>query len=55
VRDQGTGFDKPAKNSGHGLGNLQSRLEKLGGQCQIESIPGAGTCVTLKLPLPAAG
>ena len=55
VRDQGTGFDKPAKNSGHGLGNLQSRLEKLRGQCQIESIPGAGTCVTLKLPLPAAG
>ena len=55
VRDNGTGFDQSAKTFGHGLGNLQSRLEKLGGQCQIESVSGGGTSVTLKLPLPSAG
>ncbi len=55
VRDNGAGFDTSARSFGHGLGNLQSRLEKLGGQCQIESVPGGGTMVTLKLALPTAG
>ena len=53
VRDNGTGFEKSVKTFGHGLGNLQSRLEKLGGECQIETVAGGGTNVTLKLTLPA--
>jgi signal transduction histidine kinase len=54
VRDNGVGFDPSAKNSSHGLGNMRGRLEKLGGQCQIESAVGRGTLVTLRLPLSVA-
>jgi signal transduction histidine kinase len=53
VRDNGVGFDAATKSSSHGLGNMRGRLEKLGGQCQIESAAGRGTVVTLRLPLPA--
>jgi signal transduction histidine kinase len=51
VRDNGAGFEKSAKTFGHGLGNLQSRLEKLGGGCQIDTAPGGGTTVRLRLGL----
>ncbi len=54
VRDNGVGFDPAAKDSSHGLGNMRGRLEKLGGQCQIESAAGRGTLVTLRFPLSAA-
>lgn len=53
VRDNGAGFDRASKSFGHGLGNLHSRLAKLGGECQIESVPGGGTSVMLKLVLSA--
>lgn len=49
VVDNGGGFDKSGKSFGHGLGNLHNRLEKLGGDCQVDSIPGGGTTVTLRL------
>jgi signal transduction histidine kinase len=55
VKDNGCGFDPGTKSSAHGLGNLRGRLEKLGGQCQIDSAPGQGAAVTLKLPLAAPG
>jgi len=55
VKDNGTGFAPDTKGSAHGLGNMQGRLAKLGGQCHIDSTPGGGTTVTLKLALPAAG
>jgi signal transduction histidine kinase len=53
VRDNGVGFHPSTKNSSHGLGNMRGRLEKLGGQCHIESVAGRGTVVTVRLPLPA--
>jgi signal transduction histidine kinase len=49
VKDNGCGFDPATKGSAHGLGNLRGRLEKLGGECQIDAAPGRGTTVTLKL------
>ena len=55
VSDNGQGFAPDAKGSAHGLGNMQGRLAKLGGQCHINSTPGTGTTVTLKLVLPPAG
>ena len=53
VQDNGAGFDPGAKKPGIGLGSLQTRLEKLGGECQIESILGGGTRVKLTLKLAA--
>ena len=54
VKDNGAGFAPDTKGSAHGLGNMQGRLAKLGGACQIDSTPGGGTKVTLTLSLPAA-
>jgi signal transduction histidine kinase/ligand-binding sensor domain-containing protein len=47
VRDNGRGFD-PASvpkrpGRGNGLKNMRQRMEKLGGHCEIQSTPGAGT------------
>ena len=55
VQDNGAGFAPATKGSAHGLGNMQGRLAKLGGQCHIVSTLGGGTTVTLRLGLPAAG
>ena len=51
IQDDGCGFN-PALVKGNGLGNLHERMEKLNGSCQIASLPGKGTSVTLKLILP---
>jgi len=56
VLDDGCGFvlgtpapaDSPALRleSGNGLANMKTRLEEIGGQCEVRSEPGAGTSVT---------
>jgi signal transduction histidine kinase len=53
LADNGRGFDLAHTPAGHGLPNLRSRLEKIGGRFQVASSPGAGTTVTLHLPLPS--
>ncbi|MEO7098032.1 MAG: two-component regulator propeller domain-containing protein [Luteolibacter sp.] len=52
IADDGRGFapDTVASTS-NGLLNSQQRLASVGGTCRIESQPGAGTTVTLTLPL----
>jgi len=55
VQDDGVGFD-PARfatpNGLHfGLRGMRERAEGLGGQLEIISAPGQGTCVTALLPL----
>ncbi|HVV71722.1 MAG TPA: two-component regulator propeller domain-containing protein, partial [Verrucomicrobiae bacterium] len=52
VRDNGHGFqlDKPLHN-GNGLHNMSQRLQQLGGHLAVDSSPGAGTCIRLKLKL----
>ncbi|HWX22208.1 MAG TPA: sensor histidine kinase [Candidatus Binatia bacterium] len=52
ITDNGSGFDTFGGSNGHGLVNLRNRLEQLHGQCELESAPGAGTTVSLQLPLP---
>ncbi len=52
IEDHGRGFDPATRTGGDGLRNLRDRLAALGGDCRIESIDGAGTCVHLRLPLP---
>ena len=52
VQDDGQGFDTQNQNLrlGHGLANMQSRADSLGGVFDIRSNPGAGTTLTLALP-----
>ena len=54
INDNGTGFDLAGRSNGHGLLNLRDRLQNASGQCDIDSCPGAGTTVSLQLPLPRA-
>jgi len=53
VQDDGRGFDPAqAGHDGHyGLRFMRERVEKLGGQLQIESSPGAGTRITVEVAL----
>ena len=51
LHDDGPGFDVEAHGTGIGLATMRERAEGLGGELQIESEPGAGTKITLRLPL----
>jgi signal transduction histidine kinase len=58
VRDEGPGFDpdkvRPDRGRHVGLGLLRERARLSGGGLEVESAPGAGTTLTLRLPRPAA-
>lgn len=56
VEDDGQGFDPKAAVSGMGLRNLHERATALRGRVEIESTPGSGSIVTVRIPLlaPAA-
>jgi signal transduction histidine kinase len=49
VTDDGTGFD-PAATPGAGLTGIRERCAFLGGSCSIESVPGQGTRISVRLP-----
>jgi two-component system sensor histidine kinase UhpB len=56
IEDDGTGFDQSAIASGkvpRGLGllGIQERVQVLGGGCEIQSAPGLGTKLNVKIPL----
>ncbi|MEV7343665.1 sensor histidine kinase [Streptomyces sp. NPDC093544] len=55
VRDDGRGFDPAAPVSGYGLAGLRSRAAEVGGTAQVRSSPGAGTTVTVRLPVSRSG
>jgi signal transduction histidine kinase len=51
IRDDGVGFDAEIVAPGHGLRNsITRRMLRAGGGALVESSPGAGTVVTLRLP-----
>ncbi|WP_426506402.1 sensor histidine kinase [Dactylosporangium sp. McL0621] len=52
VTDDGAGFGPGAPAAGFGLAGMRARAEQIGGACTVSSSPGAGTTVTLSLPLP---
>jgi signal transduction histidine kinase len=54
IQDDGCGFDPAASPPGNGLGNLQRRLQDIGGSFTIESRLDAGTTVSLRLPVSKA-
>lgn len=51
VRDDGRGIGEPRTSEGNGLKNMKQRAEKLSGSVRIESNPGKGTLVQIRLPL----
>src|SRR5262249_16681418 len=54
LEDNGCGFSTtPAPTNGDGLSNLRRRMEKIGGDFEVESHPGAGTRCRISLPLQA--
>jgi signal transduction histidine kinase len=55
VQDGGCGFDPAGSAAGHGLANMQRRLEHLGGTCSIQSERGRGTTVSFRVNLKPSG
>ena len=51
IRDNGRGFDLASRTEGHGLASLRNRAAALRGSLTIVSAPGAGTAVTLEVPI----
>jgi len=56
VRDDGTGFDLaalqgPTRDGGLGLYGMRERAALVGGDLEIESAPGQGTRIDVRLPL----
>lgn len=53
IEDNGIGFNvvEQTQSVGHGLANMRSRAEELNGSCIIQSVPGEGTQICLRLPL----
>lgn len=51
IDDDGAGFDPSSVRKGLGLDNLRKRAEGLGGEGTIDSVPGEGTLVSIRLPL----
>jgi signal transduction histidine kinase len=52
VRDDGRGLSLPTAG-GLGLLSIQARAAEVGGTCHIESNPGGGTAVIVRIPCPA--
>jgi signal transduction histidine kinase len=56
IKDDGCGFDMVGlKKHGFGLENMRSRAKKINGEIVIESKPGLGTEITLKVLIPKKG
>jgi signal transduction histidine kinase len=52
VRDTGTGFDPAAQHAGSGLAHIRDRVAELGGTVAIDSAPGRGAAITVRVPVP---
>jgi signal transduction histidine kinase len=52
VRDTGTGFDPAAPHAGSGLAHIRDRAAELGGTVHIDSAPGRGAALTVRVPVP---
>jgi signal transduction histidine kinase len=56
VQDSGEGFDTAAalKGAGLGLSSMRERVKLVDGELSIESQPGLGTTIYLRIPLASA-
>jgi two-component system sensor histidine kinase UhpB len=50
VRDDGRGFEPERASNGLGLNGMAERARLVGGELEIDSRPGAGTALSLKVP-----
>jgi PAS domain S-box-containing protein len=55
ISDDGIGMpaSKPLESTSHGIRGMHERVEEFQGTLTIESTPGAGTTVTVCMPIPA--
>jgi|GEM_PF-3676713 len=51
ISDNGKGFDVSRNRGGIGLLNIQSRVKGMNGQLSVDSSPGTGTRMTIKIPM----
>jgi signal transduction histidine kinase len=51
-RDGGSGFDPAASPTGSGLAHIKDRVAELGGTVDIDSAPGRGAALTIRVPVP---
>jgi signal transduction histidine kinase len=53
LMDDGSGFDTKiaSRSGGVGLQGIQERVQQLGGSLEVESAPGKGTSLTVKIPV----
>ncbi len=51
VSDDGAGFDPDSAVSGFGIRGMRERADLAGGQLDLDSAPGAGSTVTLRVPV----
>jgi signal transduction histidine kinase len=52
VSDDGSGFNFANNKKGLGLTSMQERVRPLRGHVIVDSTPGQGTVVAVKIPLP---
>ncbi len=50
IHDGGSGFDPAAPQAGSGLAHIRDRVAELGGTVDIDSAPGRGAALTIRLP-----
>lgn len=51
VDDDGVGFDPTSSNEGQGLANMRRRAQQMGAELEIDSAPGRGSRIELRMPL----
>jgi signal transduction histidine kinase len=52
VRDDGVGFDRGAIEEGLGMRNMEDRIAAIGGTLDVRSVPGDGTTISGRVPVP---
>lgn len=60
IRDDGRGFDPaappaPGSLGGFGLAGMRARAARLAGAVEVESAPGEGTAISVRVPLVTHG
>ncbi|UCH60361.1 MAG: sensor histidine kinase, partial [Anaerolineales bacterium] len=52
LSDDGQGFEPKSSPTGFGLRSMNQRAESLGGNFTIDAVPGRGTTLTCRIPIP---
>ena len=59
IKDDGRGFDNAARRArpsgkrvGNGMPNMRQRMQDIGGTLDLQSAPGQGTTVRIRVTLP---